>query len=910
LFSALAGRLQIAAVRLFFCDPASTDLQPFWSRGENNMRFIRMLSVAVLISLIVCVRAHASGPTLTVISDVVYRANGSPASGQIIITWQGFTTADGYAVPAGTTSLIIPSSGAISLLLAPNAGATPAGSYYKATYKLSDGTSSTEYWVVPTTSPTTIAAIRSTLMPSQVAVQFVSSTQLNQAIATEDGKVVHTTGDETVGGNKTFSSPVTVPQVISTLPTGTAPFSIASTTPVNNLSLGGGAGTSVNSASVNGELNAAQYPGADISAQVNSAMAVNSVIHVPAGSYMASNTLTCNQAAVTIHAEGVTLTYTGTGKAVSIAANYCTIEGLTLIHNTTAGSSIGISVEPGGLGHHYTLKNVTVEGSAGNQFYDNILVSGAYYGQIEATDSYGAANADYHWTNGANSNNCIACAARGGNSSTKLSPYGFLIDDTTSNTDTVRILGGTAEGNTLANVEIEGADNVTVVGAHLEASAPVSLGTVTFSNGSTAITSSSLFASTDVGRYIKADADAASDWMRVCAYVNPNSETLCDNYQGASATGSASFVAADVHVVNGLTAAIGNSLVNTLLTTSSGTAPGLYVQSGQNTHLDSGDIAMPVILGALPTGTSIMAGNFSGGLTDLEVDSKIFGDTTGNRYYTKIAGNKYFDLESSGMDFPKGITTSGSITFGANSTISAPTGGTGSWQFAAGSGSNQNIFFSSTANSILFTNNMALGNSGNRWKGVWSTTGDFSSTVNATGYEVGGVALAASNLSNGTTGSGSMVLATSPTLVAPTLTAPVMTSPVLGVASATSLAINGGHAMSNPPTMSFNWYNNLTLGSGTFNYLVLPYAVTIKRISVSLLGADPAGCTTPPTIGMTDGTTVSPAVSLVNSASFDDSGAITQNYAAGATLGIVQTAGTGCTNQGAGFNVLVQYQMQ
>lgn len=53
-----------------------------------------------------------------------------------------------------------------------------------------------------------------------------------------------------------------------------------------------------------------------------------------------------------------------------------------------------------------------------------------------------------------------------------------------------------------------------------------------------------------------------------------------------------------------------------------------------------------------------------------------------------------------------------------------------------------------------------------------------SNTVNVvTGYQVGGVALAATNLSNGVTGAGAVVLANTPTLI----------TPVLGVASATTL---------------------------------------------------------------------------------------------------------------------------
>ena len=82
--------------------------------------------------------ARAVPPLTTTISDVVYRADGSAASGTLLITWAQFNSSDNKAVAAGTMSVTIGSGGAVNLALAPNVGATPAGSFYKVTYKLDE----------------------------------------------------------------------------------------------------------------------------------------------------------------------------------------------------------------------------------------------------------------------------------------------------------------------------------------------------------------------------------------------------------------------------------------------------------------------------------------------------------------------------------------------------------------------------------------------------------------------------------------------------------------------------------------------------------------------------------------------------------------------------------------------------
>ncbi len=102
-----------------------------WTRPRG--RFFYALVISVLCATV----AHPAG-NLTTISDVVYRADGTPAQGTVVITWPAFSTADSRAIAAGSLSVAIGSGGQLSVGLAANAGGTPAGTYYKVVYKLDD----------------------------------------------------------------------------------------------------------------------------------------------------------------------------------------------------------------------------------------------------------------------------------------------------------------------------------------------------------------------------------------------------------------------------------------------------------------------------------------------------------------------------------------------------------------------------------------------------------------------------------------------------------------------------------------------------------------------------------------------------------------------------------------------------
>lgn len=153
-----------------------------------------------------------SGAGTTTVSDTVYFADGTPASGTLIITWPSFSTLSGTAVAAGSTSVKLGANGVLNVALAPNAGANPAGVYYTVVYQLGPGQVKTEYWMVPTTSPANLATVRTT-PGSGLAAQPVSMQYVNSALATkaDDSSVVHPNGSETIGGAKTFASAPNVP---------------------------------------------------------------------------------------------------------------------------------------------------------------------------------------------------------------------------------------------------------------------------------------------------------------------------------------------------------------------------------------------------------------------------------------------------------------------------------------------------------------------------------------------------------------------------------------------------------------------------------------------------------------------------------------------------------------------------
>jgi Pectate lyase superfamily protein len=179
-------------------------------RSDMSRMVVAVVGVGLIVGMLLS-RADAQ-VTTTNVSGTVYRADGSLASGTLLVSWPAFSTAANQAVAAGSISTTIGTNGFVSLNLAPNSGAYPAGTYYTAVYHLNDGTVSREYWVVPATPSTAIGSVRALLAPATVAVQDVSKAYVDDSIAAITGNYVPLAGGTMAGPLQLSSDPVSTDQ--------------------------------------------------------------------------------------------------------------------------------------------------------------------------------------------------------------------------------------------------------------------------------------------------------------------------------------------------------------------------------------------------------------------------------------------------------------------------------------------------------------------------------------------------------------------------------------------------------------------------------------------------------------------------------------------------------------------------
>src|SRR5207253_7160310 len=94
------------------------------SEGRNVLYKCRLQGR--LFCLLLCVLAglglQAQSPVTTTISDTVYRADGTPAAGSLLISWPTFVTASGRAGASGTKSRTLGTGGWLCVWVLPDAG--------------------------------------------------------------------------------------------------------------------------------------------------------------------------------------------------------------------------------------------------------------------------------------------------------------------------------------------------------------------------------------------------------------------------------------------------------------------------------------------------------------------------------------------------------------------------------------------------------------------------------------------------------------------------------------------------------------------------------------------------------------------------------------------------------------------
>src|SRR5581483_2650969 len=167
----------------------------------------------LLLSIVLTTAVSHSAPVMTRIVDTVFRADGTAASGTLLISWPAFVTASGQSVAAGTKSVALGSGGALQVDLAATADASPAGTYYTVVFQLDGGTVKTQYWAVGTSSPTTLAAVQTSPGTGATTSQLASKQYVDSVVSTKanDTLVVHRSGGETIDGVKQFAAAPSVP---------------------------------------------------------------------------------------------------------------------------------------------------------------------------------------------------------------------------------------------------------------------------------------------------------------------------------------------------------------------------------------------------------------------------------------------------------------------------------------------------------------------------------------------------------------------------------------------------------------------------------------------------------------------------------------------------------------------------
>ena len=124
--------------------------------------------LGVLFGLLTPFTGLAQAPSLTTIRDTIYRADGQPFTGILLIQWRNFQAPPNanIGIQASTVRVV---NGLLATKLAPTAG-TP-GAYYHVRYNSDGQFQFTEIWAVaPSTTPLRLSQVRASLLPGGVVV--------------------------------------------------------------------------------------------------------------------------------------------------------------------------------------------------------------------------------------------------------------------------------------------------------------------------------------------------------------------------------------------------------------------------------------------------------------------------------------------------------------------------------------------------------------------------------------------------------------------------------------------------------------------------------------------------------------------------------------------------------------------
>lgn len=141
---------------------------------------------------------------LVTIADTVYLADGTLANGTLTITWQTFTTSGGLVIEQNSKVVQI-TNGVLNTVLQDNATAIPSGTSYIVFWALSSQYEVAEYWVVPASTPVTLAMIRTTTLANP-SLSIAGS----QITGTISSSVLPTAG--TAG---TYGTPAQIPVFVT-----------------------------------------------------------------------------------------------------------------------------------------------------------------------------------------------------------------------------------------------------------------------------------------------------------------------------------------------------------------------------------------------------------------------------------------------------------------------------------------------------------------------------------------------------------------------------------------------------------------------------------------------------------------------------------------------------------------------